>query len=72
VSHQKSSIFKQIKTSASKKVITTSRKSFILKMEMNHNKPVMQFDEGLCKKKIYITTSINYLNLKVILAKKTS
>ena len=45
---------------------------FLIKMEMNPYKPLVQFCEGLYKKKLYIKTSINYFNLKIVLAKTTS
>ncbi len=41
-------------------------------MEMNPYKPLVQFCEGLYKKKFYIKTSINNFNLKIILAKTIS
>ena len=41
-------------------------------MEMNPYKPLVQFCEGLYKKKLYIKTSMHNLNLKIILDKTNS
>ena len=41
-------------------------------MEMNPYKPLVQFCEGLYKKKLYIKTSMHNFNLKIILDKTNS
>ena len=41
-------------------------------MEMNPYKPLVQFCEGLYKKKLYIKTSMHNFNLKITLDKTNS